>query len=65
MIKPDRKDLVIRVVRLANLPPCKETSDYLTREQLVELVMFIEGTKELLTKLKEGYKCQKRPVTRR
>lgn len=53
MIKPDRKDLVIRVVRLANLPAGKDTVDYLTREQLVELVMYLEGAKELLARLKE------------
>lgn len=52
MNKPDRKNLFLRIVRLANLPPGRGTKGYLTRRQLIELVLYLEGTQELLNKYK-------------
>ena len=53
MLRSDRTDLVIKIVRLANLPPGKATGGYFSRHQLIDLVMYIEGMKELIRTLKE------------
>ena len=53
MIKSDRKDLIIKIIHLANLPPGKVTTGYMTRKQLIELMLYIEGLHELLRKCKE------------
>lgn len=53
MLKPDRKDLAIKIVRLTNLPPGLGTGGYFSRRQLIELVLYIEGMQELVRILKE------------
>ena len=50
-IKPDRVDLVGKIIALANLPSGKETAGYLTRGQLSELAMYLEGAQLLIQKL--------------
>jgi hypothetical protein len=50
MIKPSRRELTIKVVRLAKLSPGKTTSGYLNRSQLLQLIVFLEHCIESLDK---------------
>lgn len=43
MRKSDRTELIEKIRRLANLPPGKDTQNYFTRGQLLELVLFLEA----------------------
>jgi hypothetical protein len=46
--KPNRKELTQKVIRLAKLSTGKATSGYMTREQLSQLIVFLEHCMELL-----------------
>lgn len=58
MSKPKRTELLKKVVRLSMLPPGKSTSGYLSREQLAQLIVYLEHSKEqieLLNKKVQTY----------
>lgn len=53
---PDRIDLHLKVIKLANLPQGKKALGYFTREQIVELVAYLEHVNAMVTEAKHGGK---------
>lgn len=51
---PDRIDLHLRVIKLANLPEGKKALGYFTREQMVELVAYLEHVNAKVTGASNG-----------
>lgn len=56
-MKPSLRNLVEKVIEKARLPVGKQTANRLTREQLVELIAYLDNANRLVqeyrTKLKE------------
>jgi len=51
-MKAGRRELVHKVVKLANLPEGKTTLGYLTRGQLADLVLWIQEARERIRRAK-------------
>jgi hypothetical protein len=51
---PDRIDLHLKVIKLANLPEGKKALGYFTRDQIVELVAYLEHVNALVTEVNRG-----------
>lgn len=51
--KPGRRELAMRVCKLASLSPFGEKQFGFTRSQLVDLVLYLENTNNLLLQMKE------------
>jgi len=46
--KPSRKELTQKVIKLAKLSPGKTTTGYMSRGQLVQLIIYLEHCLELI-----------------
>lgn len=51
--KPGSADLINQIVKLASLPKSVKSQSYLTRPQLVNLVLYLENVNRQLTELKK------------